>query len=372
MLNGVYTIKYQESITRAISDLNKISHATKKAFAISEVEGLMMDEALGDKSVDYSDDTSKTKEYLKKASDAFDSEDSALVEEYCQKIFEVNPENREARVLAAKCYGWDSVQYDLNVESALQHINRAMRICSGDETCSVAAEIYCARKKQISLQLESALMMPSYTGTKRVHKIMMDWEKLLVSIPCLPRDLIENEITLCKNLCLRSKMGIMPGDRLVCTAYATFNNKESYGEHFEKALSFRLEADDGRMSDYGVISEQVQKRLAELKEMSEKGNITLEEEVVLLKKEIALLEKEAEQENTSSGDNLYRSQVSELEKILSGTKPYKVFRKLEIKNQMKTLHKKIQENEKDAERKSSLILAQVDLYKKRIDEIEQD
>ena len=92
MLNGVYTIKYQESITRAISDLNKISHATKKAFAISEVEGLMMDEALGDKSVDYSDDTSKTKEYLKKASDAFDSEDSALVEEYCQKIFEVNPE----------------------------------------------------------------------------------------------------------------------------------------------------------------------------------------------------------------------------------------------------------------------------------------
>ena len=144
-------------------------------------------------------------------------------------------------LLQAKTGYWDPKLFTLDVPAAITAAHFACSQIEETEWFQVGTDIYMERKKQIAHQLEAAHMMPSYTGAKQLHEVMQAWLAFLMELPCLNASLIESEIILCTNLCTRSKMGFMPNDRLVYTAYTTLNNKESYGDMFKRLLQPRLE-----------------------------------------------------------------------------------------------------------------------------------
>ena len=110
---------------------------------------------------------------------------------------------------------------------------------------------------------------------KQLHGTMGEWQRLLVEIPYLTVNLLESEVELVDNLCKRSKLGMMPAERLVYTAYASLNKKESYGETFRKALAGRLSKEQ---EEQGAQIEQMLEQATERNAELEKENAALKEE----------------------------------------------------------------------------------------------
>lgn len=321
---------------------------------------------------DDNDTNADIEDLLKKAQSAYKEDNSNAVSEYCEQIFSLDPENYEAWVLMAKFGGWDSQLYSFDLNYALRCAKHSLSLTEDSQKYVVATDIYTDRKHQLALRLDAALMMPSYQGSKEVHQIMMDWKNILVNLPNLSPALIQNEVNICSNLCLRSKMGVMPGDRLVYSAYATFNKKKPYNETFTEALASRIKRE--KMLEDQRISNSL-KRIEELiksnQELVKSGKLTSQEEGEIIRLNIGELRAQLEAIEANSEKKLYVDQLEELERQLLSVKPYKIFKKQMINSQIKTIQEKLKEISSEIELTVNPIKAQMQILEARLYEIEE-
>lgn len=286
---------------------------------------------------------------------------SAVVIESCNNIIAVNSDDADAWQLLAKFDGWNSKTYQLDQTRAFQAILRASGLSSEKDKYAIATEIYSERKKQIAFLLESELSMPSHTSVKRLQETMMLWKELLVRIPNLNADLLEDEINLVANLCMRSRMGIMPNDRMIRTAYKTFNNKESYDDTFRKALSPRIESEEEKkIATCNRILVEADNRQAMYNAWSNTMNPSCEEIIERLREERIFLSTGIEELESMTNKLLYVRQIQELERQLSNTKPYKLMQRNEIQTQIDALRTEIKKVEKRMEPISAPLQAKID------------
>ncbi|MDO5118010.1 MAG: hypothetical protein Q4D34_05940, partial [Eggerthellaceae bacterium] len=200
--------------------------------------------------------------------------------------------------------------------------------------------------------LESEMMMPSYTAAKQLHGTMAEWQRLLMEIPYLTTDLLESEVELVNNLCIRSKIGILPAERLVYTAYASLNGKESYGETFRKALAGRLEREQEMQgARIEQMLEEAAERNAGLEKLASEATVTPAELKPLLEEELERLERDIATIADLSNKTLYGQQLEELERQLAAVKPMKIFRRQELSRRIADAKEKIAQTDADFEEK---------------------
>ena len=270
-------------------------------------------------------------DYLEQAQAAYEADDSKTVADLCRKVVDADPDNAEAWDLLAKFGGWDSKLYNFDIDFAIESAEHALSLIPENQRYDAAAEIYTARKRQIAYILESEMMMPSYTAAKQLHGTMGEWQRLLMEIPYLTASLIEAEVELVNNLCVRSKIGIMPAERLVYTAYASLNGKESYGETFRKALAKRLERErEAQGERIGQMIKRAEERNAELDTLASEGATPPAELRALCEEELAVLDHDIAAIADMSNKALYEQQLEELERQLAAVKPIKIFKRQEL------------------------------------------
>lgn len=304
---------------------------------------------------------------LAQAREAYEADDSAAVSQLCDQVLAADPENPGAWSLLARFGGWDSKMLDFDLDLALKAAYRALNLVPDERRYEEASDIYAARKRQISARLEAALLMPSYTGAKEVHAIMMDWERLLRELPDLSPELIESEVTLCTNLCLRSKMGIMPSDRLVYTAYASFNGKEPYGETFRRALAARIGERDKQDAEAAAAAQKrAEEKLSSYEERRASGDLTADAEKSLIKNDIAELIRDKNDVEGRSGKRAFLDQMAELKRQRAALKPYKFFQKKEIDQQIAALETKVAQIDEQVARESAALQAQIEVFQARL------
>lgn len=286
----------------------------------------------------------EVEELLATAREAYEADNSTTVTESCRAVLELDPDNAEAWVLLAKFGGWDSRQYLLDLDFAIESANHALDLLPESARIDTASDIYNARKRQIAHQLEAEMMMPSYTGAKQLHATMQDWLRLLDELPDLNADLIEGEITVCENLCLRSKLGIMPGDRLVYTAYSSLNGKETYGEMFRRKLESRLSGTrEEQKQRVEAAMKLVEETRAALDARAESGEVNSDEEKSLLEDELAALQAQRETLVGFSDRAQYEQQLRELERQLAALKPMKFLKRQELGRRIELVKQHIAE-----------------------------
>ena len=293
-------------------------------------------------------------EYLQKAQAAYEADDSQTVAELCRAVLDADPDNVQAWELVAKFGGWDSKMYVFDIDFAIDSAKHALGLVPEGNRHEVAAEIYTARKRQVAKILESEMMMPSYTAAKQLHGTMMEWKRLLEEIPYLSVGLIEGEVALCNNLCLRSKLGIMPADRLVYTAYMSLNKKESYGETFRKSLAKRLEDEQGKQVErLSSLVEQAKAGLAAFEgECSEAGRAQLEEMLAQLKSAFVELQDQ-------SLEVVYKQRLEELERQLQGLKPMKIFKRRDLEAEIAVTRERLEQLSAEAEESVAPLRVQI-------------
>lgn len=304
---------------------------------------------------------------LAQAKAAAGEDNSSMIEAWCKAALEIDPVNLDAWTLLAKFGGWDFVMYTLDMDEALNSAKRALGLTPEGRRYAVAADVYAARKKQISNQIEEALLMPSYTGAKNLHEVMQRWLRFLVEIPCLSATLIESELTLCDNLCQRSKRGVMPADRMVYTAYATFNGKETYGDTFRKALAERADDEFARKDKVLADAKRALKeRQAAYRGKTQDGALSPESEARLLERDIDELTAQLGNLIGLSDRGMYQKEIEELERQKAKLKPYKVFNRRTIDTRIEELTRKIAQIDADLEESTEPLRAELDLMKSRL------
>ncbi len=283
----------------------------------------------------------------------------------CQAAIELEPENAAAWQLLARYGGWDSRQAELDVGFVLDASKKAVKLTPEGQRSEEAAAEYTERKKQISEELEAIMMMPSYMGAKKLHAFMMDWLRLLKGFPELPPAVIEGEVTLVGNICQRSRLAVMPNDRLVYTAYATFNKKEPYGETFKRELQARVDVERARKEhDLGAVQERVAAHLGK------PGMLSAEAELERLHADKLALQDAKASIIGLSGVKGYEDELAQVQAKLQAMNVLKLFKKRELQERMAGLSEKIaQLNAENEERMASMdaLLAKVD---KRIGELD--
>lgn len=243
-------------------------------------------------------------------------------------------------LLQAKTGYWDPKLFTLDVPAAITAAHVACSQIEETEWFQVGTDIYMERKKQIAHQLEAALMMPSYTGAKQLHEVMQAWLAFLMELPCLNASLIESEIILCTNLCTRSKMGFMPNDRLVYTAYTTLNNKESYGDMFKRLLQPRLEQ---QKSYERHLQEEARAHIELLLDTALSQHPSPQEKAEQDAYYHTLLERDIAKLVNVTNKNYYQQQINELIEQFEKLKPYKIKQRRTITTRIDALEKKIRE-----------------------------
>ena len=283
-------------------------------------------------------------ECLRNAREAYEADDSQTVADECRRVTELDPDNVEAWDLLAKFGGWDSKLYDYDADFIIEAIRHSLSLQPEGARIAAASEIYQARKRQVAALLDSAFLTPSYTGAKQLHAIMQWWLRLLQNIPYLTEDLLEGEITLCTNLCNRSRIGIMPADRLVYTAYKTFNG-EPYGETFRKTLDRRIEAE--REKDDALLG-AARERSAALAE-AVKAHLAENASTEQLEEDKAALQQEVDGFIGFTQRASYEKEMAEVDARIEKTPQYKFFKMKEFGARKAALQKKIDEGDAELE-----------------------
>lgn len=188
-----------------------------------------------------SEEQNELEAHLAAAKAAYDASDSEAFAPECQAAIDLDPENPEAWRYLAEFGAWDAKYFKLDIDSAIDAIQHAFRLTDESKHFELASRVYDARKRQIAYMLDEAMLNLTTKGSSRIHEIMQCWLRFLSEIPSLSPEIIEGEINLCENLCKRSRIGIMPTDRMVYTAYMDHNGKETYGKTFRRALEGRLQ-----------------------------------------------------------------------------------------------------------------------------------
>lgn len=283
-------------------------------------------------------------QFLASAHEAADADQSIAATELCRKVVEADPGNAEAWVLLAKVGGWDSKMYTFDIDFAVDSAKHALGLIPEGERYETASDIYLARKQQIGKVLESEMMMPSYTAAKQLNDTMFEWLRLLKEIPYLNSGLLEGEISLVDNLCLRSKMGIMPADRLVYTAYASLNGKVSYGEIFREQLQSRLSEELERSAEVAKQAvELADGRLSAYRAQVEGGGLPSQVRRAWLEDDLATLREARQKVLGLSNRGTYVQQIEELERQRAAMKPYKVFKIRTLDEQTQKVRDKLAE-----------------------------
>lgn len=249
-------------------------------------------------------------------------------------------------VILAQQDGWNEQACELDVEVAVQAAMRAIDASPEHLRFRRGTDIYLARKKQLATILESDLMLPSYSGAKRLHATMQTWCHLLEQLPALNAHLIEDEITLCENLCSKSKKGFMPNDRLVYVAYSQCNNKVSYGATFAQRLQTRLTQQKAYERNLKQeIADHVRALACTLSQAESRAALTSEQAH-------ELLANTAHWEEMLIGltsRHLYQAQIEELRQQASLTKPYFLARKKHLEARIAALQATIQDIDQSLE-----------------------
>ena len=307
-------------------------------------------------------------EQLDRAYRAYQDDDSATVTELCRAVIDAEPDNPRAWELLAKFGGWDSKLYTFDIDFAIDAAKHALALAPESSRYDMASEIYAARKMQIAHILESEMMMPSYTAAKQLHGTMGEWQRLLLEIPFLSVSLIEGEVSLVENLCLRSKLGIMPGDRLVYTAYASLNGKETYGETFRKALATHLEeAREGQAQQIDDLISQAEERQREIDAQVASGTLLHDQEQAALQEVLDLLESAVAGVKDQSNKVIYQQQLEELEKQLANLKPLKFFKRQVLGNQIAATKEKIAQVDSELAQAIAPLEAQIRALRSRLE-----
>ena len=307
-------------------------------------------------------------EQLDRAYRAYQDDDSATVTELCRGVIDAEPDNPRAWELLAKFGGWDSKLYTFDIDFAIDAAKHALALAPESSRYDMASEIYAARKMQIAHILESEMMMPSYTAAKQLHGTMGEWQRLLLEIPFLSVSLIEGEVSLVENLCLRSKLGIMPGDRLVYTAYASLNGKETYGETFRKALATHLEeAREGQAQQIDDLISQAEERQREIDAQVTSGTLLHDQEQAALQEVLDLLESAVAGVKDQSNKVIYQQQLEELEKQLANLKPLKFFKRQVLGNQIAATKEKIAQVDSELAQAIAPLEAQIRALRSRLE-----
>lgn len=80
------------------------------------------------------DNSHMIKNYLELATNAYDADNNAEAESYCNKIIEIDPANSEAWFLKGKSCGWQSTAENPRIAESLSAFVKAIKNCSNDET----------------------------------------------------------------------------------------------------------------------------------------------------------------------------------------------------------------------------------------------
>lgn len=306
-------------------------------------------------------------ELLAQAQTAYEDDDSQSVANLCREVLDIDPDNAQAWLLLAKFGGWDSKLYGFDVGFAIDAAKHALKLAPETNRYDAAAEIYTARKRQIGKILESEMMMPSYTAAKQLHGTMAEWQRLLVEIPYLTANLLESEVELVSNLCKRSKLGMMPAERLVYTAYMSLNKKESYGETFRKALAGRLSKEQEEQGErIEQMLEQAKARNAELDKLASEATLPPAELKPLLEAELENLDRDIATIADLSNKTLYDQQLEELERQLAAVKPIKIFRRQELNGRIAETKEKIAQVDAGFEEKVAPLRSYEQVLRSRI------
>ena len=224
--------------------------------------------------------------------------------------------------------GWNEQRCKHDVNAVITSAHALIDGLAWHERYAVAACIYTARKKQLTNAIEAALMTPSYMGSKALHAVFQDWSRMLNGLPCLGSRLLKGEVRLVSNLCKRSKASIMPGDRLIYTAYTTLNQKEDYGTTFARLLGPRIAFERQREID---LLRCVNHDLEDLKDTSVLANQPLKER----------LEQERSALLGITGAEQWIAEMGELEELLRTRKPHQLSHKRKINKRLASLRERL-------------------------------
>lgn len=233
-------------------------------------------------------------------------------------------------IAVSRSSGWDEEACALDFEDAISAIQRTIALLPGYLRPRVSAEIYVERKRQIAAMIAADFLLPSYSGAKKMHATMLGWEQLLERTPGLSARLLEEEIDLCKSLCRRSKLGIMPNERLVYLAYMQCNGKTSYGDMFQRRL-------DPILKDQEHYEREIETEAGELARALVASG-TEADQSVAQRKRLAELQEMIE---SFKGIPPCVAQIEELQRQLSELKPYHFGRRRLIEKRIAELERSI-------------------------------
>lgn len=320
------------------------------------------------------DDSAAKKEqinnYLEMAKTALDGEDIEGVVSYCDRIFEIDRDNYEAWILKAKAAGWGSTLKDIKVPQALAAAKRAVNLTPDYQKYDVASEVYYAIKAQVVSLLVIAQRMPGTSGCEYVLRVMQQWQSVLVGIPFLSKDLMENEIKDCQQLCENSKSAFAPSARLIYATYSAYNNNVSFDKTFRDALADKIKLEESREAEFKTKAEaEAEARKvsywnahAAEKSALESEKAGLQEQITSLHEEIRNIPGSAEKENIQGRINSLSAEKSSLG-IFKGKEKKVIQEKIDEANlELKKVVDRMESAKKEIEKK-------IEPLQKRVNEI---
>ena len=278
---------------------------------------------------------------LEKAAASCSNDDRAMGAECSCKAPSADSRNEETWAMLAEHAGWDSKMCTLDLDKATTAIRRALA-ADPEGGAALAAHVYHARKSQIGLMLEAHSMMPSYESAKHVHETMLAWLRLLEETSPLRCDIVKHEIALCDMMCARSRKSVVPADRLVYVAYASFNRKEGYGATFHRALDARIEEGHARKEALKKDArDRAMHRRISYQAWTDCEQPNLEARRERLIGDAARLQADIRSISGLADTGYYRQQIHELEQRFSVLKELNLMKKHRIKAQIDCLNGKI-------------------------------
>lgn len=195
-----------------------------------EINGTV--EVTGTVKVDSSEQVSN---FLEMAKTAYEGKDLQGVENYCDKVLELDPLNFEALSLKARTVCWNSSLNNNKIPQAITAGVKAVQLAPDEKKTEVGETIYKEIKNTIVILLGYAKKMPLAQGMNSTHALMLNWIDA-VSRLHLGDEMLEAEINDCQKMYKESKGAFMPSKRLIYGAAVGANNGEDYSVTMRKAV----------------------------------------------------------------------------------------------------------------------------------------
>lgn len=323
------------------------------------------------------DDSAVKKEqinnYLEMAKTALDGEDIEGVVSYCDRILEIDRDNYEAWILKAKAAGWGSTLKDIKVPQALTAAKRAVNLAPDFQKYEVASDVYYAIKAQVVGLLVIAQRMPGTSGCEYILKVMQQWQSVLVGIPYLSKNLMENEIKDCQQLCENSKSAFAPSARLIYSTYFAYNHNVSFDKTFRDALADKIKLEESREAEFKAKAEaEAEARKISYWNTHAAEKTAFETEKVALAERVDTLTKELEVLPENSTVKQLESQIATLKKEKDSLGLFKGKEKKAMQEQIDSLNGRLTTANTAKNNAVAPIQAEIDNLNKRIKEIETE